>query len=329
MFVTKSTCLSEDLTASEAESGFTLIELVVTTFILFIVMVMASSVLYLAQRTTRVIGWQAESNSELRRLMDEVFADVETARPAARCQVTTSPDPVDIVPFTCTRVVDGDGDGPVLLDAGQNHVCYFSHRVDPAFVGKADASGASVNGKTLYQRVCLVVLDDELHLVQYAPNLDDMNARQPLADLPTVAVRRKLGNVVPEATTPAFSYLGRRTDDLDSATPTDASNITALEAAADDLNVLDPTRYGFNAASYPIPADKVLDAEQLALASRVDFNLRVVTGQGARERERTLQYRVTLRGARYQTERCWTGEQTVNSDPTNTDPRKAFECAPL
>ncbi len=329
------------------DGGFTLVELVVTLSVLSIVMVMATSVLILTQQTSKVVGWKAEANTELRRLVDELFAEIETARPAAQCKEPGNPEPVDIVPYTCSRVVDGDG--PVLLSAGGNHVCYYSHRVDPAFAGKSvTVDGVEIGGNdtTLYQRVCLVVLDEELFLVQYEPNTGNQTSADPgdLNALPAIgpdraakSVRRKLGDVA-TGTDPAFTYLGRRTDSADSATTAlaDDADMTTLVPDDDEVSELSPATYGFTDSSVPDAYD-VLDSDQLERASRVVFSLRMMTGRGSRRAERELDYRVTLRGARYQSERCWTGDRSVTATTTtivgNTNPSPAatrtFECAPL
>ena len=305
------------------DSGFTMVELAVVLAILSLVSVMAMSILMATQNAAKAIGWQAEANTELRRLLDDTFADLETARPPSLCLndgastyskvVNTSatstskcPKVVDGVDPLATELLSTDRDfaGSVLTSAGQHHVCYFTHRVDPAFLGRSATGGSADNLGNSYQEVCLLVLSNNLYLIKWPENSTDINTR------PTGAVPRLIGAI--DGPSVNFAYFAR-SDDATDQTVTDAATFNVLPSSVGyDSMSLNPTSYGLTGAAF---TEQILRPADRARAGKVRLKLVVVTGKTTHKRTRSVEYQVALRGAAYQSERCWNGKKVAVTVP--------------
>ena len=141
------------------EAGFTLIELTVSTGILMMVLMLATSVLLSTQNISKVVSFQSSSNSDLRQLADRVFSDIETARPTMGCDTdndgkanTTS---IDTTCGTGRSGISRSSDPTrSCLLAGPNRLCYYTNRL------QSRTSGAtSANCNPPYVPVCLAVVD--------------------------------------------------------------------------------------------------------------------------------------------------------------------------
>ena len=316
---------------TKAESGFTMVELAVVLAILSLVSVMSMSILIATQNVTKAIGWQAEANTELRRLLDDTFAELETARSPSFCLEDGASTysrivNVDSTGTPCPKIIDGvdplapellpadrDLAGASLTSAGEHHACYYTHRVDPAFLGRE--SGASVvsnltqAGTATYQEVCLLVFGNSLYLVKWPLNTADMNSR------PTGAVPRLLGTIDGPSVNFTFFARGSDTDDV-TASDSSSFNLVPSSSAGYESTSLDPADYGLDGV--PIE-EQALAAVDRSRAARVRLNVVVETGTGARRRTRNVDYQVSLRGAAYEAERCWNGKKVAVTVPSDAN----------
>ena len=283
------------------DGGFTLIELAVSLGILSIVMTLAFSILISTMNISSVVSWQSTSNTELRQLIDSVFADVETARPAFGCdlnhdgQIDTTSGSSEIVlsanacPDINNIVERSDG---VLLVAAPDRICYNSNRLYSRQAG-------TLPGETNppYAPVCLAVVATptggrELRLETFAPPQVDTDDWNKLITLGTVSPAgvRVLGRVDPSAASPTgdgyFEYYKAGDDG-----PT---LLTGLETVT--------------VGSTP-PITNALEVGKRQAVNTVVMRARIAYGATGAQAKRTrdIVYRVPLRAARYSSERCATG----------------------
>lgn len=314
------------------ESGFTMVELAVVLAILSLVSVMSMSILVATQNVTKAIGWQAEANTELRRLLDDTFAELETARSPSFCLEDGASTysrivNVDSTGTPCPKIIDGvdplapellpadrDLAGASLTSAGEHHACYYTHRVDPAFLGRESGAAVVSNlthaGTATYQEVCLLVLENSLYLVKWPLNTADMNSRPT-----TGAVPRLLGTI--DGPSVNFTFFARGSDS-DDVTASDSSsfNLVPSSPAGYESTSLDPADYGL--VGVPI-AEQALAAVDRSRAARVRLKVVVETGTGAKRRTRNVDYQVSLRGAAYEAERCWNGKKVAVTVPSDAN----------
>jgi prepilin-type N-terminal cleavage/methylation domain-containing protein len=285
-------------TRREDDGGFTLIELAVSLGILSIVMTLAFSILISTMNISSVVSWQSTANTELRQLIDSVFADVETARPAFGCdlnhdgQITMSPEKVltyDGCPDINNIVERSDG---VLLVAAPDRICYNTNRL---YSRQAGTLPGDTNPP--YAPVCLAVVanvtgDRELRLETFAPpqaGTDDWNKLITLGTVSPAGVR-VLGRVDPSAASPTgdgyFEYY----------------------KAGDDGPTLLIGGETVTVGSTP-PITNALEEGKRQAVNTVVMRARIAYGATGAQAKRTrdIVYRVALRAARYSSERCATG----------------------
>ena len=280
-----------------SDSGFSLVELVVSLGLLSIVMTIAFSILLSTMNISSVVSWQSASNTELRQLIDSVFADVETARPAFGCDLNhdgqiTTPDEKPLRTNTCTDInnIVERTDG-VLLVASPDRICYNTNRLLARQVGTSNPP---------YAPVCLAVVDNKLLLETFRPaqtGADDWN--ESITLLPRMPLStRVLGRVDPSAST---------------ATPTGDGYFEYYKAGDDGGELLRGTE------TLTVSGQTVrhaLDANDLKLVNTVVMRARIAYGATGAQSKRTrdIAYRVALRAARYSSERCGTGNIDAGTD---------------
>jgi hypothetical protein len=285
------------------DGGFTLAELVMTMSILVMVSVMAIAVMLSTQQATKLVSWQSNANSELRFISENTFAELETARPRSLCLGADGKSQL-AMPSTCTRVQEGIGSP--LESAGEKHVCYLSHRVDPAL--GTDSKIYS------YQRVCLAIIGEQLYQVEFLANTSNLNAP---TGTPTYRV---VGNIDPANS--SFAYYGKRFNTTLGREETVKLNLAAAADTALAANPLIPT--GTRLQDKMVAATTNISGTftgqltgPIKTITRLEVKLSVITRDGKHTRDAV--YDVTLRGARYQNERCWTGEKVAKNVDANTD----------
>ena len=269
------------------EDGFTLIELAVSLGLLSIVMTMAFSILISTMNISSVVSWQSTSNTELRQLIDSVFADVETARPALGCdrdhdgQITTTVGSAEKVfkPSTCLDINTVERPDGVLLVAAPDRICYNTNRL---------SSRQSGNPNPPYVPVCLAVVGTELRLETFAAPTDDWNE-----------------SITSGPRSPAsFRVLGRVSK---SAANLAGDGYFEYSKAGDGGGVLltgaDSVTVGGNTVT------KALNDGDRKLVNTVVMRARIAYGATGAQSNRTrdIVYRVALRAARYSSERCGKG----------------------
>jgi prepilin-type N-terminal cleavage/methylation domain-containing protein len=314
-----------------SDGGFTMAELVVSMSILVIVSTMSIAVLISTQKATKLVSWQSLANSELRQFVDSSFAEIETARPRTVC---FGPDgrAQALMPQTCERPVEGLGSP--FESAGEKHVCYLSHRVNPAFdTGTTPEAGVTPTSQVGYSRVCIAIIDNQLWKAVWALNPSNMNA--PVAN--TVRYTN-LGAVSSAAS--SFRFFGKGAPTVAGGVETDVEIIPpdcsvsgatrtcpAYDASTParvptDISANPATQIPGSAASaffgdYMVPADRTSHPGQIAgpiaNITRMKVVITVETKTGRTSHLRALEYDVSLRGSKYQNERCYTGERTVDS----------------
>jgi prepilin-type N-terminal cleavage/methylation domain-containing protein len=282
-------------TRANDDGGFTLIELAVSLGILSIVMTLAFSILVSTMNISSVVSWQSTSNSELRQLIDSVFADIETARPSLGCDrdrngkidlATTSTEKAVTYGCNLNSVIE-QSDG-VLLVASPDRICYNTNRFLSRQVGTPNPA---------YAPVCLAVVNNQLLLQTFTPPAStdlatDWNT--PITSgglIRPVAGTRVLGRVDPKATTAAsgdgyFEYFK-------------AGDSGSEKIAFTDMQLVQVGNVSFNALK---------DPERKAV-NTVVLRARIAYGETGAQSNRTrdIAYRVALRAARYSSERCGTG----------------------
>jgi prepilin-type N-terminal cleavage/methylation domain-containing protein len=291
-------------TPANDEAGFTLIELAVSLGILSIVMTLAFSILVSTMNISSVVSWQSTSNTELRQLMDSVFADVETARPALGCdrnhdgQIDISATSTEklLSRNTCPDINDfierSDG---VLLVASPDRICYNTNRLLARQAGTANPA---------YAPVCLAVVSNELHLETFLPpqaDTDDWNESITLG-APNRSPNRiqVLGRVDPSAKSPTGDGYFEFYKAWDGSGPkplplTGTQSVTIGTTAAITNALGDGDRQAVNT---------------VVMRARIRYG---ATGAQA-NRTRDIVYRVALRAARYSSERCATGNIDAGTD---------------
>ncbi len=281
-------------TRSNEDRGFTLIELAVSLGLLSIVMTMAFSILISTMNISSVVSWQSTSNTELRQLIDSVFADVETARPALGCdlnhdgQITTSAGSAEKVlkTSTCTDInnIVERSDG-VLLVASPDRICYNTNRLLARQASTANPP---------YAPVCLAVVGRELRLETFSQPAanDDWNASITSGSRSPDRIR-VLGRVDPSAKSPTgdgyFEYY-KAWDGVGPKPPL----LTGIQLVT--VGTADPINNALN------DADRQT-VNTVVMRARIAYG---ATGAQA-NRTRDIVYRVALRAARYSSERCGTG----------------------
>ncbi len=280
----------------KGDGGFTLIELAVSLGILSIVMTLAFSILISTMNISSVVSWQSTSNTELRQLIDSVFADVETARPAFGCdrnhdgQITMSDEKVltsDGCPDINNIVERSDG---VLLVAAPDRICYNSNRL---YSRQAGTLPGDTNPP--YAPVCLAVVGSELHLETFAPpqaGTDDWNKLITLGTVSPAGVR-VLGRVDPSA---ASSLSGD-------------GYFEYYKAGDDGPTLLTGGATVTFGSTPPITITNALEDGKRQAVNTVVMRARIAYGATGAQANRTrdIVYRVALRAARYSSERCGTG----------------------
>jgi prepilin-type N-terminal cleavage/methylation domain-containing protein len=272
---------------SKSDGGFTLIELAVSLGLLSIVMTMAFSILISTMNISSVVSWQSTSNSELRQLIDSVFADVETARPALGCdrdhdgQITTTAGSAEKVfkPSTCLDINTVERLDGVLLVASPNRICYNTNRLFSRQAG---------NPNPPYVPVCLAVVLDELQLETFAPPTDDWNEsitsgpRQPVSSRVLGRVSRSTTGVAGDG---YFEYY------------------KAGDAGGELLTGTESVTVGGKTVTNGLNDDDRKLVNTVVMRARIAYG---ATGAQS-NRTRDIVYRVALRAARYSSERCGTG----------------------
>jgi prepilin-type N-terminal cleavage/methylation domain-containing protein len=283
------------------DRGLTLVELAVSLGILSIVMTLAFSILISTMNISSVVSWQSTSNTELRQLIDSVFADVETARPALGCDGdhdgridTSSTSTETVLKSSCdiNNIVErSDG---VLLIASPDRICYNTNRL---FSRQAGILDRSTNPP--YAPVCLAVIDRQLRLETFSQPAANEDWNAPITSGSRSPDRiRVLGRVDPTAASSTggdgyFAYYRAWDGTPESSAPLTGLQPVTVGLAPEITNALDdPTRQAVNT---------------VVLRARIAYG---ATGAQA-NRTRDIVYRVALRAARYSSERCATG----NIDP--------------
>jgi prepilin-type N-terminal cleavage/methylation domain-containing protein len=271
------------------EGGFTLIELAVSLGILSIVMTLAFSILISTMNISSIVSWQSTSNTELRQLIDSVFADVETARPALGCDADHDGkigDTEKVVTFRCdiNSVVErSDG---VLLVASPDRICYNTNRL---------LARQASTPNPAYAPVCLAVVNNTLVLESFSPPVSpvddnyDWNTTITLGTATrAVATTRVLGRVDPKAKSPTgdgyFEYY--------KAGDTGSQKILFNDTQTVDVGDVNITN------ALKDPDRKAVNT--VVLRARIAYG---ATGAQA-NRTRDIVYRVALRAAIYASERC-------------------------
>jgi prepilin-type N-terminal cleavage/methylation domain-containing protein len=282
----------------KADQGFTLVELAVSLGILSIVMTLAFSILISTMNISSVVSWQSTSNTELRQLIDSVFADVETARPALGCdgnhdgQITLLTEKVLTSSCDLNNIVEQPG--AVLLVASPDRICYNTNRL---LSRQAGTLPGSTNPP--YAPVCLAVvpvaggqrLELRLEMFNPAAGLSDWNGLITTGARPPDGIR-VLGRVDPSAASPTgdgyFEYY----------------KVDSLTGAKVMLTGSAP---GVRVGAIDIP--NALTDDDRKLVNTVVMRARIAYGATGAQAKRTrdIVYRIALRAARYSSERCATG----------------------
>jgi prepilin-type N-terminal cleavage/methylation domain-containing protein len=282
-------------TRANDDGGFTLIELAVSLGILSIVMTLAFSILVSTMNISSVVSWQSTSNTELRQLIDSVFADIETARPSFGCDrdrngkidlATTSIEKAVTYGCDLNSVIE-QSDG-VLLVASPDRICYNTNRFLSRQVGTPNPA---------YAPVCLAVVENQLILQTFTPPAStdlttDWNT--PITSggaVRPVAGSRVLGRVDPKARAAAtgdgyFEYF------------------KAGDGGSEKIPFTDTQDVQVGAVTF-----KALKDPERKAVNTVVLRARIAYGETGAQSNRTrdIVYRVALRAARYSSERCGTG----------------------
>jgi prepilin-type N-terminal cleavage/methylation domain-containing protein len=288
---------------SNGESGFTLVELAVSLGILSIVMTLAFSILVSTMNISSVVSWQSTSNTELRQLIDNVFADVETARPALGCDrnrdggidVSATSTEKLLSRNTCPDINDfierSDG---VLVVASPDRICYNTNRLLARQAGTTNPP---------YAPVCLAVVNNELRLETFTPpaaDTDDWNEAITLGAPNRSPNRiRVLGRVDPTAASPVGDGYFEYYKAWDGSGPKPLPLVGTQSVTVGTANV-----------------SNALDDNDRKVVNTVVMRARIRYGATGAQANRTrdIVYRVALRAARYSSERCATGNIDAGTD---------------
>jgi prepilin-type N-terminal cleavage/methylation domain-containing protein len=272
----------------QIDGGFTLIEMVVSLGILSIVSSLAFSILVSTRNISSVVTWQSTTNTELRLLIDGVFADIETARPPLGCD-TDSDGKADTATVSVTlcgtesKMVESEG--PVLLVASPNRVCYYTNRIQSRQAGTTNPP---------YTPACLAVVGTSLQLETFPAPLtvaEDWN--RALSDPTRPPDQVRILATVDEnvATDGYFEFYNATTKDLvtnkeKKLTGTQTATIAGVTTVTDALAPL-----------------------ELQTVNSVVMRARMRLGGNAsnKNQSRDIVYRISLRAARYSAERCGFG----------------------
>jgi prepilin-type N-terminal cleavage/methylation domain-containing protein len=270
---------------SRSDRGFTLIELAVSMGILSVVSVLAMTVLVSTRNISKVVSWQSASNFELRQLIDNVLADVETARPAMGCDRDRDgrPDPGVGVTSACgDKMIETAN--PVLIMAGPNRICYYTNRLQ---------SRTSAIANPPYAPVCVAVVGTSLRLEQFATPAAGDDWNQDITDgnktaVPTVRV---LG-VVDPSPDGYFQYF-QADPTMPPLVGTGSETVVGTTTAETDL----------------------LSEASRGLVNSVLLRIRLKLGTSVADSSHTrdVVYRITLRSTRYSAERCALGNEGANA----------------
>jgi prepilin-type N-terminal cleavage/methylation domain-containing protein len=320
------------------ESGYSMIELVISMSILVIVSTMAVAVLVSIQNTTKLVSWQSNANTELRQFVDSSFADLGTARPRTVCFIGTVSQ-ATLPPGGCVAPAKAvEGLGSALESAGTSHVCYLSHRTDPVAnpSGGGSSSATPAADVTNYAKVCLIISDKKLWKVVWQPTATNLN--QPDPATVTYSMLGAVDDTVNADGVPAtyFRYFGKMLVDGSGTrvTPGTPAAATAKEVTRLFEPVNCSTSTGrlvcsgsktattfFNPAArsalfndYLIPTSATpptgMIAGDILNITRVQVVVSVITKD--KRHARALEYEISLRGSKYQNERCYSGELSLN-----------------
>ena len=261
------------------DDGFTLIELAVSMGILSVVSVLAMTILVSTRNISKVVSWQSASNFELRQLVDNVFSDIETARPAMGCDLNHDgrADTTDVTSECGSKMVERPD--PVLLVAGPSRLCYYSNKLQTRTSG-----AASANFNPPYVPVCLAVVGTNLRLEIFDPPATDTDPWNRSLTAGTVPKYRNLATIDPSTTAndEYFQY-------FKAGTATDikgTGSVRIVGTTADDTAIL--------------TSGQRADVNTVLIRAR----LRLTGTTVERKQTRDLVHRITLRATRYSSERC-------------------------
>lgn len=247
--------------------------------ILSLVSVLAMTILVSTRNISKVVSWQSASNFELRQLVDNVFSDIETARPAMGCDLDHDgrADTTDVTSECGSKMVERPD--PVLLVAGPSRLCYYSNKL------QTRTSGAtSANFNPPYVPVCLAVVGTNLRLEIFDPPATDTDPWNRSLTAGGVPKYRNLATVDPSTTAndEYFQYFKAGTAGDIKGT----ASVRIVGTVADDTAILSATQRA--------------DVNSVLIRAR----LRLTGSTAERQRTRDLAYRITLRATRYSSERC-------------------------
>jgi prepilin-type N-terminal cleavage/methylation domain-containing protein len=275
----------------KSDDGFSLIELAVSMGILSIVSVLAMTVLVSTRNISKVVAWQSSSNFELRQLVDNVFADIETARSAMGCDVDHDgrADTLTVDSQCGSKMVERPD--AVLLLAGPNRLCYYSNRL------QTRTSGAtSANFNPPYVPVCLAVVGTNLRLEIFDPPATDTDNWNRLLNVGTVPQYRNLGTVDPTTGTNNEYFQYFKANSTADIKGTGTFQMVGNPAPPPDTGMLSDTQRA--------------DINSL----QVRVRLRLTGSTADKTHTRDLAYRITMRATRYRAERCGLGNVTAGVD---------------
>jgi prepilin-type N-terminal cleavage/methylation domain-containing protein len=277
---------------ADRDAGFTLIELAVSLGILLIVSSMAVTILISTRNLSSVVSWQSSSNAELRQLIDSVFSDIETARPAFGCD--TNSDGRPDTTFLRTGVVGGcdiskmiERNDPVLLVAAPNRICYYTNRL---------RSRQVVSPNPAYVPVCLAAVNETLRLETFAPPTEGEDWNKSI----TTGARAPEKVQVLAAVDPASS-------------PDGYFDYYSASGKNQDGNAGKPLNFTGTVTVATFDQTAALVDADRATVNGVVMKARLRFGSTALQKNRTrdIAYRIALRATRYSAERCGFGNVTA------------------
>ena len=280
----------------QSDGGFTLVEMAVSLGILSIVSTLAFSILLSTRNLSAVVTWQSSTNTELRQLIDGVFADIETARPPLGCDTNSDgkADTAGVSLALCSESKMVESEGAILLVASPNRVCYYTNRLQ-----SKQATGTI----RPYTPACLAVVPtatstvSNLQLETFPAPTGDWNQR--LDDPARSPDRvRILATVDSSAAADGFfefynaTYKDPFTNKEAKLPGTDTVTVTGAAVVTDAVS----------------PA-------LLKTVNSVVMKARMRLGGTAanKNQSRDIVYRITLRAARYSAERCGFGNVLTGS----------------
>jgi prepilin-type N-terminal cleavage/methylation domain-containing protein len=229
--------------AGRDDGGLTLVELAVTIAILGVVMAMVVPMVITFNRLTMAAQWRSDTNTSLRVVVDDVFAELRSARSLPTCAGGTGAIPVQtaVVNGTATCLRPVDNGAPVLSVATSTQLCFISQRRSLAL-----GTGATTV-LTAPAYTCVQVAganNDQFQVVAYPPS----SSGYALGTTPTSgtpASTRTLGTIQRNAT-PFSYYLA------DGATPTATLSQIAVVAFSAQLSRFDGVKTDTQTFSYRV-----------------------------------------------------------------------------